>query len=245
MMNGGIGAGNFMATKILIVDDDQSVRETYRAFLSKYGFTFLEAANGVEALAALKRGKVDLVLTDNQMPEMDGLTLCETVKKTPELAEMPVIIISARLIKEEDAILGYKLGADDYIAKPVSVPMLRAKVLAVLNRYKPLPHNLDMENPTVATKHGIKVDPVRRAVSVHGDSVDLTRKEFDLLIALLSANGRILSNHFLLEEIWGYDLAQHNDPRTVVTHISTLRKKLGAKVAKHIVSITGFGYQLV
>jgi len=232
-----------MPKKILIVDDDKVERETYRALLQKYGFTFAEAANGSEALARVKDFKPDLILTDNQMPVMDGFTLCETIKNVPWLARIPVIIISAKRVEEEDAILGYKLGADDYIVKPASAELLRAKVLVVLKRYEPLPASPNLLDQTITSKLGIVADPVNRTVSVDRVSVKLTRKEFDILMALLSANGRLISAKFLLETVWGHDLATYNDPHTVTTHVSTLRKKLGPKLGSHITAVTGYGYK--
>lgn len=236
-----------MPKKILIVDDDKVERETYRTLLQKYGFTFMEAADGAEGLEQAKIYKPDLVLTDNQMPVMDGFTLCETIKNIPWLAGIPVIIISAKRVEEEDAVLGYKLGADDYIVKPASAELLRAKVLVVLKRYEPLPSSPNLLDQTIVSRLGISLDPVNRTVSIDRgscrDSVNLTRKEFDILMALLYANGRLISANHLLETVWGYDLATYNDPHTVTTHVSTLRKKLGPKLGSHITAVTGYGYK--
>lgn len=233
-----------MQKKILVVDDDKLEREAYRALLEKYGFHIKEAANGAEGLVLANEFKPDLILTDNVMPVMDGFTLCKIIRQTTELARTPVIIISANKVEEEDAVLGYNLGVDDYIIKPVSLELLHAKVLAVLKRYEPLSGGPDLLDRPAISKLGITVDPVCRTVSVKGTAIKLTRKEFDLLIALLSGNGRLLSSTYLLETIWGYDSATYNNPHTVINHVSSLRKKLGPEAGAHIIAVTGHGYKI-
>ncbi|MDD2806800.1 MAG: response regulator transcription factor, partial [Elusimicrobiales bacterium] len=165
--------------------------------------------------------------------------LCKAVKSLKDGRPVPIIIISGQKTEEEDIVSGYDKGADDYLTKPFSFPVLTAKIQAVLRRYAAS----EKDAAARINKMGLVIDPAARTARLENRAVPLTRKEFDLLTLLLEKQGRILSIPYMLETVWDYDTANYNDPHTVEVHISSLRKKLGRKVASHIVSVTGHGYK--
>lgn len=227
-----------MFKKILLVDDDSLVLNSTRRFLEDRGFKVAAADNGAEAVALARGSKPDLVITDAQMKGLDGFTLCRAIKETDGFERVPVIIISGSKVSEEDILAGYNRGADDYILKPFSFPVLLAKIKAVLKRYEGV-----AEKTEKISKLGMVIDPAGRTVTLAGAVVNLTRKEFDLLMALITEEGRLLSIPYLLETVWGYDPASYNDPHTVGVHVSSLRKKLGAEIGARLTSVTGHGYK--
>ena len=228
-----------MYKKILLVDDDKLVLNSTRRYLEGQGFRLACADNGAEAVAMAHECKPDLLITDAEMKGLDGFTLCKVLKETEGFSKVPVIIISGRKISEEDILAGYNKGADDYILKPFSFPVLLAKVKAVMKRYEGVE-----EKTEKIKKLGMVIDPSGRTVTIKSSVVNLTRKEFDLLMALITEEGRLLGIPHLLETVWGYDPASYNDPHTVGVHISSLRKKLGHEIGDHITSVTGHGYKL-
>ncbi|MBI3553332.1 MAG: response regulator transcription factor [Elusimicrobia bacterium] len=227
-----------MPNKILVVDDDASVRGVIQKYLSSSGMSVVHTDNGSEALMLVRESKPDIILVDAEMPGLDGHSVCRVIKKEAATRHIPVVIMSGRLIEEKDILAGFAGGADDYLMKPVSMPILLARLQAVLRRYSAV-----VRSEAKLKKSGIELDPEGRTVKVDGKSVSLTRKEFDLLATLISKPGRALGITYLLETVWGYDPADYNDPGTVEVHVSHLRKKLGAKLAKRIVSVTGHGYK--
>lgn len=227
-----------MFKKILLVDDDELVLNSTRRFLQERGFLVAAANNGAEAVALARESRPDLVITDAQMKGLDGFTLCKAIKETDGFTGVPVIIISGSKISEEDILAGYNKGADDYILKPFSFPVLLAKLKAVMKRYE----GVSEKNEKI-TKLGMEIDPAGRTVTLKGEVVNLTRKEFDLLMALITEEGRLLSIPHLLETVWGYDPASYNDPHTVGVHVSSLRKKLGPEIGARFTSVTGHGYK--
>lgn len=227
-----------MPIKILLVDDDKVVLNSMKRYLQGHGFQVVHTDNGAEAVVLAGESKPDAVVTDAEMKGVDGFALCKIVKEMPGLSRTPVIIVSGRKITEEDMLTGYNKGADDYILKPVSLPVLLAKIRAVLKRYEVSGRRTGRIN-----KLGMEIDPSGRTVTMDGAVIKLTRKEFDLLIALITEEGRLLSIPYLLETVWGYDMATYDNPHTVETHISSLRKKLGQKLGGRIQSVTGHGYK--
>jgi len=227
-----------MPEKILLVDDDKTLRDSVGRYLEGRGYEVIGADNGSQAAIMAGEVRPSLVITDAEMRGLDGFALCRVIKETPGLANVPVIIISGRKIAEEDIIAGYSKGADDYVLKPFSLPVLLAKVKAVMKRYEAF-HG---ETGKIS-KLGMVVDPASREVTIKGGTVKLTRKEFDLLTALMTGEGRVLGITHLLDTVWGYDPASYNDPHTVGVHVSSLRKKLGPDIGAHIVSVTGHGYK--
>jgi DNA-binding response OmpR family regulator len=227
-----------MFKKILLVDDDKLVLNSTRRYLEGQGFNVAAAENGAEAVAAAKDFGPDLVVTDVEMKGLDGFALCRALKETEGFSRIPVIIVSGRKVSEEDILTGYNKGADDYVIKPFSFPVLLAKMKAVMKRYEGVAAKTEK-----IKKLGMVIDPAARVVTIKNSAVNLTRKEFDLLMALITEEGRLLSVPYLLETVWGYDPASYNDPHTVGVHVSSLRKKLGAEIGAHITSVTGHGYK--
>ncbi len=228
-----------MFKKILLVDDDALVLNSARRYLEGQGFKVAAASGGSEAIELARESRPDLIITDAEMKGLDGFALCRAIKETKGFSDIPVIIVSGRKVSDEDILSGYNKGADDYIIKPFSFPVLLAKIKAVLRRYEGT-----VEKGEKIKKLGMVIDPAGRTVTVKGQVVDLTRKEFDLLMALITEEGRLLSVPYLLETVWGYDPASYNDPHTVGVHVSSLRKKLGPFVGDRITSVTGHGYKL-
>ncbi|OGR45400.1 MAG: hypothetical protein A2X35_03935 [Elusimicrobia bacterium GWA2_61_42] len=228
-----------MPKKVLLVDDDRKMLDVMRRYLENHDFTVIFTDNGSEALMMARDSKPDLVVADVQLPGLDGFELCKALKTSPGTAHTPVIIISGGRTEDEDIVEGYDLGADDYLTKPFAFPVLTAKINAVLRRYGSAGEG---KAGTIKDKE-VELDPEARSVKVSGKPVPLTRKEFDLLTLLLEKKGRVLSVPYLLETVWGYDMATYDNPHTVETHISSLRKKLGTRMAARISSVTGHGYK--
>jgi len=231
--------GVSVAKKILLVDDDRKMLEVMRRYLENHGFTVIFTDNGSEALMLVRDSRPDMVVTDVQVPGLDGFELCKAIKCSAETAGVPVIIISGEKTEDTDVVSGYDKGADDYLAKPFAFPVLAAKINAVLRRYSA---NTGRTAGKIK-EQGIELDPSYRTVKVGGKPAALTRKEFDLLTLLLEKKGRVLSVPYILETVWGYDTATYDNPHTVETHISSLRKKMGFKFAPRLVSVTGHGYK--
>lgn len=227
-----------MPSKILIVDDDASVRSIVKKYLTGHGFTVVQTDNGSEALLLIRESRPDLVLLDIEMPGLDGFAVCRVLKQESVTRQIPVVMMSGNLIQEKDLLEGFEGGADDYLVKPLALPLLVARITAVLRRYE-----ASSGAETTLKKAGVELDAAGRTVKVLGASVSLTRKEFDLLATLISKPGRLLSITYLLETVWGYDPADYNDPGTVEVHVAHLRKKLGPKTAKRIVNVMGHGYK--
>lgn len=228
-----------MKETILVVDDEEDIRKNIRRFLEPRGYKIVTAQNGSEAFALAGETRPHLVITDVDMPDLDGFALSRLLKAKERLPPVPVIIISGKAIDDKSVIKGLDEGADDYLIKPVSLPVLLARVKAVLRRYR-----RSEEAQATIERLGIELDAAKRSVKVDGSPVSLTRKEFDLLAALLTSNGRVLSPQYLLEEVWGYELELYNNPHTVEVHVSKLRKKLGEKVGRLIQRVTGLGFKL-
>lgn len=212
-----------MDTAILVVEDEEPVRELVTLYLQKEGFQVKTAADGEEALALLRSGPPPaLILLDLMLPRMDGWAVCREVRKT---LQTPIIMLTARA-EEFDRVLGLELGADDYIAKPFSPREMVARVKAVLRRTQNPPSSASEESPPTrkVSYPGLSVDYDGGRVEVAGNEVALTRKEFELLWFLATHPGRIFTREQLLEQVWGY--AYLGDARTVDTHIKRLREKL-------------------
>ena len=227
-----------MKAKVLVIDDDAKLVEVVRRHLTANSFAVVGASRGDDGLLFARESRPDIVLTDVQMPGLDGQALCRILRKEPRLPPVPVIIMSGAMISDKDVLAGFEGGADDYIIKPFSLPVMQARIEAVLRRYSTV-----SEGAANLKRCGIELDPAGRTVKVRGRLVALTRKEFDLLTVLISKAGRVLNILFLLETVWGYDPADYNDPGTVEVHVSHLRKKLGPALAKRIVNVPGHGYK--
>jgi DNA-binding response OmpR family regulator len=224
--------------KILLVDDEEDFRKMLRAFLREAGHTVVDAGSAREALLSAVDSQPDIVISDVQMPGMDGLEFCRRLRAGSRTARIPIVLMSGASKEERDQIEGFDSGADDYVLKPFEPPLLLAKIDAVLRRYVTA-----AELSEVLKLDGVALDVQARTVRSGGRQVGLTRKEFDLLTLLLRKRGHVLTPQFLLESVWGYDLAEYNDPHTVTVHLSSLRRKLGPRLGKKIVTVPGTGYR--
>ncbi|MBI5201539.1 MAG: response regulator transcription factor [Elusimicrobia bacterium] len=227
-----------MPKTILVVDDDPVILKLVRKYFLNSEFVVVSTDNGSEALMLVRESQPNLILVDAEMPGLDGHAVCRVLKQEASTQSIPVIIMSGSRTADKDIVCGLEGGADDYLSKPFALSVLRARILAVLKRCSAAP----IADARVR-KRGLEIDPAGRTVKVGGKPVSLTRKEFDLLAALISKAGRVLGITYLLETVWGYDPADYNDPRTVEVHISHLRKKLGSALAKRIVNVQGHGYR--
>lgn len=224
--------------RILLVDDEADIRRAYGDFLEAEGYAVARASSVAEAFAAALKAPPDLVLSDVSMPGGDGFSLLAKLRAEARTARVPVVLMSGVRKRSSDQAEGLDQGADDYLSKPVAPPLIRAKVAAVLRRYG-APEELGER----LKAHGLVLDVVARTVTVAGKRVRLTRKEFDLLTTFLRKAGAVLAVPYLLETVWGYDPADYSDPHTIGVHVSTLRRKIGAKLAKRIVAVPGLGYR--
>lgn len=227
-----------MPNNILVVDDDRSILDLIKRYLTANGLAVVITDNGSEALLLIKDSRPDLVLCDSQMPGLDGHALCRAIKREARTSAIPVILMSGERMGDKDVVSALEQGADDYILKPFSMSVMLARLKAVLRR-----NGAAAAANEAVSRSGIELEPEGRTLKVGGKSVALTAKEFDLLAILLSKSGRLLSVPYLLETVWGYDPANYNDPGTVEVHVSHLRKKLGPRHARHIVNVPGHGYK--
>ncbi|MCG0276334.1 MAG: response regulator transcription factor [Thermosediminibacteraceae bacterium] len=203
-----------------------------RLYLEKEGFKVDEAHDGQQALDMIAKGEYNLVILDLMLPVIDGWTVCREIRKK---SDIPIIMLTARG-EEFDKVLGFELGADDYVVKPFSPRELVARVKALLRRFG------HKESGQALEFEGLVIEPESRSVKVDGKEVALTPKEFDLLYFLAKNKEKVFTREKLLEEVWGYDF--FGSLRTVDTHIKQLREKLGrSKAASYITTVWGVGYK--
>lgn len=217
-------------SKLLITDDDLHLRKLVRTYADLEGYRFDEAENGFEALEKLRGDSFDLMILDIMMPKMDGF---ETMMELRKWSQIPVIVLTAR-DEEYDKLLGFNLGADDYLSKPFSPRELMARVKAVLKR-------ISSKKEDSIRLGELSMEPGSRTVSLEGRALSLTPKEYDLLLTLMQNERLVFSREQLLQRVWGYDYC--GDIRTVDTHIKTLREQLGT-YRKLIQTVWGVGYKL-
>lgn len=220
--------------RILVVDDDERIREIVRLYLEAEGYEVEEAENGNSTLERVRNGAFDLVILDLMIPGLDGWTVCKILRKETQI---PIIMLTAKG-EENDRILGFDLGADDYVVKPFSPRELNARVKAVLRR-------LDGEQSKdhLIIFPGFTINQITREIVVEGKEVKLTAKEFDLLLVLAKNPGRIFTRDQLLNSVWDFDYC--GDSRTVDTHINRLRSKFDSQVgfSDFIQTVRGVGYK--
>jgi phosphate regulon transcriptional regulator PhoB len=225
-----------MAGTVLVVDDERDIVELVRYHLEKEGFRCLAASDGPSALRLCREAGPDVVVLDRMLPGLDGLEVTRQLRRDAATARLPIIMLTARA-EELDRVVGLEVGADDYVVKPFSPRELVARVRALLRRSTGEPAR------SVSRLGALSIDESRHQVAVAGHPVELTAKEFGLLVALLRAGGRVLSREQLLDAVWGYANAAEIESRTVDVHIRRLREKLGA-AARHIVTVKGAGYRV-
>lgn len=224
-----------MAATVLVVDDEKDLVELVKYHLEKEGLKCLEARDGETALQMARERTPDLMVLDLMLPGVDGLEVCRKLRKDPKTSSIAIIMLTAKA-EEVDRIVGLEMGADDYMVKPFSPRELLARVKAVLRRGQ------GQDMPTLKRVGTLEVDEGKHQVTVEGTVVELTVKEFDLLCALMRANGRVLNREQILETVWGYSNAVDIESRTVDVHIRRLREKLGSECAR-IVTVKGVGYR--
>jgi DNA-binding response OmpR family regulator len=219
--------------KVVVVEDDSSIADLLRTYLTKERFEVSVATQGAEALALIAELKPSIVVLDLNLPgALDGLDVCRALRKT---SDTPIVMVTAR-DAELDRVLGLELGADDYVTKPFSPRELTARIKSILRRYNHSP----VTNTDTLTLGGVVVDQKRRVVTLFGEPVALTTREFDLLAFLLQNRGLVLTRKQLLDGVWGPEW--YGDDRTVDVHVRQLRKKLTDEFP--LATVWGVGYRL-
>ena len=224
-----------MSTKVLVVEDDERIRTAVRLALENEGWEVVEARSGEEALQVFPEADAHIVLIDIMLPGIDGFEVCRTVRRQ---SDIPVVMVTAR-DDTHDVVAGLEAGADDYLTKPFAPKELSARIRALLRRVR-IP-NTELSNLEFGD---LKILPDQGQVIVEEKAIHLTRTEFQLLIELASAPGRVFSRDELLERVWGR--GYFGDGRLVDVHIRRLRKKIEPEDAKprYVITVRGFGYKL-
>ncbi|WP_094762872.1 response regulator transcription factor [Dethiosulfatibacter aminovorans] len=231
--------------RILIVDDEENILELLKYNLEKNGFEVVPEDNGEDALEEMEREDFDLVILDLMLPGIDGLEVLKTIRGHQRIKNIPVIMLTAKN-EEIDTVLGLEMGADDYIGKPFGVHELLARVKALLRRNDRTKIEKDVSQEfDIIDIDNIKINKSTQEVTINGENVELTLKEFEVLYLLAKNKGRVFGRDYLLEKIWGYDYL--GETRTVDVHIRNLRKKIEEddKNPKHIKTVRGIGYKYV
>ena len=217
---------------ILVVDDESRMRKLVKDFLSREGYKVLEAGDGIEAMDIFYENKdIDLVILDVMMPKMDGRQVCREIRT--HSSQIPIIMLTARS-SEHDELQGFESGADEYISKPFSPKILVARVSAILRR------TAGGESGDILEAGAICVDKSAHTVTLDGNEVELSFKEFELLTYFMENQGIALSREKILNNVWNYDY--FGDARTIDTHVKKLRSKLGS-YGEYIKTIWGMGYK--
>ncbi|AAP27412.1 response regulator transcription factor [Bacillus tropicus] len=222
-----------MNKTVLLVEDERRLREIVSDYFRNEGFEVIEAEDGKKALELFAEHEIDLIMLDIMLPEIDGWSVCRRIRKE---SAVPIIMLTARS-DEDDTLLGFELGADEYVTKPFSPKVLVARAKTLLKRADGV---VGVAEENAMSLAGIEVNRLSRTVLVDGEEIILTHKEFELLVYLMENKGIVLSRQHLLDQLWGYDY--YGDDRTVDTHIKKLRNKLGDK-AKHIGTVIRVGYK--
>lgn len=225
--------------KILVVEDDTSLLTTLKYNLQKDGYSVSTAVDGVEAVETARKVKPDLIILDVMLPERGGFEVCRILRKE---TIVPILMLTAKA-EETDKIVGLEIGADDYMTKPFSMRELLARVRAMLRRARmtgPAP----ADEKTLLKINDLEIDPARHRASLRETVLELSPKEYDLLVFLARNRGLVFNREQLLEKVWGYDYA--GDTRTVDVHIRWLRKKIEADPQKpeYLITVRGTGYKL-
>ncbi|MCM3326212.1 response regulator transcription factor [Bacillus cereus] len=222
-----------MNKTVLLVEDERRLREIVSDYFRNEGFEVIEAEDGKKALELFAEHEIDLIMLDIMLPEIDGWSVCRRIRKE---SAVPIIMLTARS-DEDDTLLGFELGADEYVTKPFSPKVLVARAKTLLKRADGA---VGVAEENAMSLAGIEVNRLSRTVLVDEEEIILTHKEFELLVYLMENKGIVLSRQHLLDQLWGYDY--YGDDRTVDTHIKKLRNKLGDK-AKHIGTVIRVGYK--
>jgi len=225
-----------MDEKILIVEDEKDIARLLEYNLKKEGFRTVVSPEGSAAPLLAAKERPRLIILDLMLPGLDGLEVCRRIRADSKTAAIPIIMLTAKG-EEADKVVGLEMGADDYMTKPFSVKELISRIKAVLRRSSILGEVLQ-----VYRAGELELDCSRVLALLKGKPLDLTAREFELLKALMSAGGKMLSREALLEKAWGLDASIEVETRTVDVHVGTLRKKLGAE-GRRIVTVKNYGYR--
>jgi len=228
-----------VAEKILIVDDEKPIVDSIKYTLYKEGYDVVVSYDGEDALEKVRKENPDLIILDIMLPKLSGLEVCRIIRRT---SNVPIIMLTARG-EDMDRVVGLELGADDYVSKPFSMRELVARIKAVLRRAK-MSVSTEAKTKEKLEFGDVVIDVKGRIVLKRGIPVDLSPKEFDLLVTLAENEGRVMSREYLLNHIWGDDF--YGDDRTVDVHIRWLREKLEDDPSNpdHIQTVRGIGYIL-
>jgi len=225
-----------MKRKILVIEDNKSVIESVRAILDAHFFTIYGAFTGKQGLFKTKKLNPDLIVLDLNLPDMDGLNICQFLRSNKSTFSMPIIMLTAR-DSSKDIRKGLDSGADDYITKPFDVDEFEARVKAIFRRV-----DYTNEPQEIIESNGLKINTTEFNVEINGEEIDLTPKEFDLLSALVANKNKLLTHLFLYQKIWGYKEMPHYS-FTLQSHISKLREKIGPVFGPKIKTIEAKGYK--
>ena len=219
--------------RVLIVDDDPDIRRLVSYNLSQSGFEVVTADTGRQAIAAVQKHPPDLIILDLMLPDIDGMEVCRTLRQRDGSRRIPIVMLTARG-EEIDRVIGFELGADDYVMKPFSPRELVLRVKSILRRTRD-------EGSDMLRAGKIQIYPGRRQCFVSNQQITLTAKEFDLLYELIRGRGNVLTRDMLMDKVWGY----HGEAtsRTLDTHVRRLREKLGDE-GLHVETVRGVGYRM-
>ena len=222
--------------RILVVDDEENIREVIKEYAEFEGHQVSEACDGMQAVEMVKNNDYDIIIMDVMMPRLDGYSACKEIRK---IKQIPVLMLSARG-EEYDKLFGFELGIDDYVVKPFSPKEVMARVNAIVKRNSGAAAAAVAPAPETVKFGGLEINFTSRDVYIDGVKANLTPKEYDLLFYLVRNKNIALTRNKLLEEVWGYDF--FGDDRTIDTHIKMLRNNLGP-YRNYIVTLRGMGYK--
>ncbi|MGC8720323.1 MAG: response regulator transcription factor [Thermodesulforhabdaceae bacterium] len=223
-----------MKDKILVIEDDEDILNLVSFQLESNQFVVKKAQSGAEGLELAWKEHPDLIILDIMLPDMDGFEVCKRLRRNSDTMHIPILMLTARS-EEIDRVLGFELGADDYVVKPFSPRELVLRIKAILKRRQSFPENLK-----IWQREGLVFNIESHDLMVDGISTSLTATEFNLLLTFIRNEGRVLTREILLDRVWGYSFEGY--ARTVDTHIRRLRKKLGS-YGNWIQTVRGFGYK--
>lgn len=222
--------------RILVVDDEENIREVIKEYAEFEGHQVSEACDGMQAIEMVKNNDYDIIIMDVMMPRFDGYFACKEIRK---IKQIPVLMLSARG-EEYDKLFGFEIGIDDYVVKPFSPKEVMARVNAIVKRNQGAKQAPAAPAPETVKFGGLEINFTSRDVYIDGVKANLTPKEYDLLFYLVRNKNIALTRNKLLEEVWGYDF--FGDDRTIDTHIKMLRNNLGP-YRNYIVTLRGMGYK--
>src|SRR5437667_5476145 len=236
----GAAAAPTPRTSLLIIEDDDNISTAIEEYFSRAGYSVTTAPDGIAGIEAAVKNRPDVVVLDLMLPKMDGLAVCKELRQ--KHPQMPILMLTA---KDDvvDKVLGLEMGADDYITKPFSLRELEARIKSVLRRTRAAVASGDGKDEVPIVRGNLRIDPIRREVTIAERQVDLTPKEFDLLRLFASNPGRVFPRKYLLEKIWDYSYEGYD--RTIDSHINRLRAKIeyNPENPQLVLTVWGIGYK--